>query len=403
MLLINIAIIVIFAWALGLFCEKVKLPGLLGMLFVGILLGPHCFNAITPDLEHISSELRNAALIVILIRAGLGISKQTLNKIGGPALRMSCIPGIVEGGVIIVVAHYLLGLPWLEAGMLGFIVAAVSPAVVVPQMLDLKEKRFGEHKEVPTLILAGASLDDVFAITIFYVFLNLGQGKGDKIAGELLKVPLSIVLGVIIGTLIGFILLLLFKKIHMRDTRKALIFMAAAILFQGLEHKIPVASLLGIMTIGFVILEKNNDLANRLANKFNKIWVLAEILLFVLIGAQVDITKIGSAGLIGLVIIAAGLVGRSAGVLLALLKSELDAKERLFCVFAYIPKATVQAAIGAIPLSVGIASGDVILAIAVLSIIVTAPLGAIMIRTTAPRLLHCPDQTEPEIIPPASS
>jgi NhaP-type Na+/H+ or K+/H+ antiporter len=403
MLLINIAIIVIFAWALGLICEKIKLPGLLGMLFVGILLGPHCFNAITSDLEHISSELRNAALIVILIRAGLGISKQTLNKIGGPALRMSCIPGIVEGGVIIIVAHYLLGLPWLEAGMLGFIVAAVSPAVVVPQMLDLKEKRFGEHKEVPTLILAGASLDDVFAITIFYVFLNLGQGKGDKIAGELLKVPLSIVLGIIIGVLIGFILLLLFKKIHMRDTRKALIFMAAAILFQGLEHKIPVASLLGIMTIGFVILEKNNDLANRLANKFNKIWVLAEILLFVLIGAQVDITKIGSAGLIGLVIITAGLVGRSAGVLLALLKSELDVKERLFCVFAYIPKATVQAAIGAIPLSVGIASGDVILAIAVLSIIVTAPLGAIMIRTTAPKLLHCPDQTEPEIIPPASS
>ena len=189
----------------------------------------------------------------------------------------------------------------------------------------------------------------------------------------------------------------------MRDTRKVLIFMTAAILFQGLEHKIPVASLLGIMTIGFIILEKNNDLANRLAAKFNKIWVLAEILLFVLIGAQVDITQIKTAGLIGLLIIAAGLIGRSAGVMLALLKSELDFKERIFCVFAYFPKATVQAAIGAIPLTAGIASGDVILAMAVLSIIVTAPLGAILIRTTAPKLLHCPDQPEPELNPQASS
>ena len=402
-MLVNIAAIIIVAIILAWICEKTGLPGLLGMLFAGILLGPYCLNFISDDLAHISAELRNAALIVILIRAGLGISKTTLNKGGGPALRMSCIPGIVEGGVIIVVAHFLLNLPWLEAGMLGFIVAAVSPAVVVPQMLDLKEKRFGEHKEVPTLILAGASLDDVFAITIFYVFLNLGLGKKDKILGEILKVPLSILLGVAIGIAIGFGLLWLFRKVHMRDTRKVLIFMTAAILFQGLEHKIPVASLLGIMTIGFIILEKNNDLANRLAEKFNKIWVLAEILLFVLIGAQVDITQIKTAGLIGLVIIAAGLVGRSIGVMLALLRSELDFKERIFCVLAYFPKATVQAAIGAIPLSVGIASGDVILAIAVLSIIVTAPLGAIMIRTTAPKLLHCPDQTEPEIIPPASN
>ncbi len=402
-MLFNLAIIIIAAIVLAWICEKIGLPGLLGMLFAGILLGPFCLNFISNDLTHISAELRNAALIVILIRAGLGISKTTLNKVGGPALRMSCIPGIVEGGVIIVVAHFLLNLPWLEAGMLGFIVAAVSPAVVVPQMLDLKEKRFGEHKEVPTLILAGASLDDVFAITIFYVFLNLGLGKKDKILGEILKVPLSILLGIAIGAAIGFALLWLFRKVHMRDTRKVLIFMTAAILFQGLEHKIPVASLLGIMTIGFIILEKNNDLANRLAAKFNKIWVLAEILLFVLIGAQVDITQIKTAGLIGLLIIAAGLIGRTAGVMLALLKSELDFKERIFCVFAYFPKATVQAAIGAIPLTAGIASGDVILAMAVLSIIVTAPLGAILIRTTAPKLLHCPDQPEPELNPQASS
>jgi solute carrier family 9B (sodium/hydrogen exchanger), member 1/2 len=400
-MLINLAGIIIIALVLGWLCEKVKLPGLLGMLFTGILLGPYCFDSISPELISISEELRNAALIVILIRAGLGISKQTLNKIGGPALRMSCIPGIFEGCVIIVVAHYLLNLPWLEAGMLGFIIAAVSPAVVVPQMLDLKEKRFGEHKEVPTLVLAGASLDDVFAITIFYVFLNLGLGKGDKITGEILKVPLSILSGVAIGVILGFALLWLFKKVHMRDTRKVLIFMTAAILFQGLEHKIPVASLLGIMTIGFVILEKNDILAHRLAAKFNKIWVLAEILLFVLIGAQVDIFQVKSAGLVGLAIIAVGLAGRSVGVILALIGSKLDFKERIFCIFAYFPKATVQAAIGAIPLAAGIASGNVILAIAVLSIIITAPLGAILIRTTAPKLLvHAESE---DINPPASS
>ncbi len=390
-MLLNLAVVLVVALLANWICTKVKLPGLLGMLLTGIALGPYCLKFISPELMKISGELRNAALIVILIRAGLGISKKTLNKVGGPALRMSCIPGIIEGAVIIFVAHFLLSLPWMEAGMLGFIIAAVSPAVVVPQMLDLKEKRFGENKEVPTLILAGASLDDVFAITIFYVFLNMGTGGGkNEIIKEIVKVPVSILLGVAVGAAIGFLLLLLFKKFHMRDTKKVIIFMVAAVIFHGLEHdyQLWVASLLGIMTIGFVMLEKNDDLANRMASKFNKIWVLAEILLFVLIGAQVNISVVGNAGLAGLAIIGAGLVGRSIGVMISLIASDLNKHERLFCIFAYFPKATVQAAIGAVPLSYGIASGDVILAIAVLSIIVTAPLGAILIRATGPMLLE---------------
>jgi len=385
----NLAVIFLLSLLFNWFFEKLRLPGLLGMLLAGVLLGPYCFNYMDPTLQMVSGELRTAALIVILIRAGLGISKKTLNRVGGAALRMSCIPGLCEGLCIMPTAHYLLGLGWMDAGMLGFIIAAVSPAVVVPQMLDLKEKRFGANKEVPTLILAGASLDDVFAITIFYVFFNLGSGQGGNLAPELSKVPLGILLGVAGGILLGWILLRLFRWFHMRDTKKVLVFLLTAILFHHLETmKWPVASLLGIMAVGFVILEKREDLAHRLAAKFGKVWVFAEILLFVLVGAQVNVALAFQAGLIGIAVIAVGLAGRSIGVWMALLGSDLNAKEKLFCVFAYIPKATVQAAIGAIPLAAGLAAGPLILAIAVLSIVITAPLGAVLIRNTAPKLLE---------------
>ncbi len=385
----NLAIIFLFSLSLNWLFEKLRLPGLLGMLLAGVLLGPYCLNYIVPELVEVSSELRTAALIVILIRAGLGISKKTLNQVGGPALRMSCIPGICEGLSIIPMAHMLLGLPWLEAGMLGFIIAAVSPAVVVPQMLDLKEKRLGADKEIPTLILAGASIDDVFAITVFYVFLHLGTGQGGNMVAELGKVPLSLVLGIAGGLLIGRLLLWIFRRVHMRDTKKVLIFLLVAILFHHLEVlKWPVASLLGIMAIGFVILERREDLAHRLAAKFGKMWVFAEVLLFVLVGAQVDVTVAFKAGLAGVAVIGIGLLGRSCGVVLALLGSKLNSREKLFCVFAYVPKATVQAAIGAIPLAAGVASGSVILAVAVLSIVITAPLGALLIRCSAQKLLQ---------------
>ncbi len=387
-MLINLAVITTIALLLSWAFERFRLPGLLGMILTGVLLGPCGLDIIGTDLMAISAELRTAALIVILIRAGLGINRETLNRIGIPALKMSCIPGILEGLVVLLASRLLLDLPLAQAGMLAFIVAAVSPAVVVPQMLDLKEKGFGRHKEVPTLVLAGASLDDVFAITLFGVFLGMGKGEHQNLLVSFLKIPFSIVLGVGLGATIGYLLVRFFRRYTMRDTRKVLVFMAAAILFHQLENYLAIASLVGIMAIGFVILEQHDDLAKRLAAKFNKIWVFAEILLFVLIGAQVQVGVVLGAGLVGLLLIALGLAGRSLGVWLSLAGSELDRKERLFCMIAYTPKATVQAAIGALPLAAGLPHGEVILAIAVLSIIVTAPLGAIGIRMASQRLLE---------------
>ena len=390
-MLANISIIVIIALIMNWCCEKIKIPGLLGMILLGILSGPYCFNWISADLLHLSKELRTAALIIILIRAGLGLNRETLNKIGFSALKMSCIPCMIEGFIITIIAKYLLILSWPAAGMLGFIIAAVSPAVVVPQMLDIKEKGFGKRREVPTLILAGASIDDVLAITIFGVFLAVGTGTAVNVTAQFIKVPIGIILGIGIGLLAGFVMIKFFQLFEMRATKKAIIFMVAAIFLNKIEYFkdiLPIASLLGIMAMGFVILELDKNVAGELANKFSKVWILAEIFLFVLIGAQVNIAVVWDAGLIGVVIIAIGLSGRSLGVWLALLGSKFNSQERLFCCFSYFPKATVQAAIGAIPLSMNIEGGELILAIAVLSIIITAPIGATLIRTTHTKLLE---------------
>lgn len=393
MMLFNLAVITIAALLAARIFEAVKLPGLLGMILTGIILGPYCLDFISPNLLNISSELRTAALIVILIRAGLGINRDTLNKIGIPALKMSCIPGLVEGFTVMLTTHYLLSLPWLEAGMLGFIIAAVSPAVVVPQMLELKKHGFGQNREVPTLLLAGASLDNIFAITIFGVFLSMFSDAGQSVLNLFVKLPLGIISGAVLGLLAGYMLSIIFNKFEMRDTKKVIVFLVAAILLNSLEgfksirNLVPVASLLGIMAMGFVLLEKNNEIANRLAAKFGKVWIFAEILLFVLIGAQVNVGVALKAGLIGGLIIVIGLAGRSIGVWIALFHSKLNNHEKLFCVLAYFPKATVQAAIGAIPLAYGVKSGETILAIAVLSIILTSPPGAILIKRTSRTLL----------------
>ncbi len=393
-MLFNLAIIVSIALFANWCCEKINIPGLLGMIAVGILFGPHGIpncNLISPLIDSMSSELRTAALIVILIRAGLGLNRQTLNKVGIPALKMSCIPCLLEGSAITLIAHYLLKLDWAPSGMLGFIIAAVSPAVVVPQMLDIKAKGYGKKREVPTLILAGASIDDVFAITLFGVFLAAGTGKAINIAIQFIKVPLGIITGIAIGMLAGYLLVKFFKKVSMRDTKKMLIFLVAAILLHELEYfkdYLPIATLLGVMAMGFVLLEMDSRRAHNLAAKFNKLWIFAEILLFVLIGAQVDINVALDAGLWGIAIITLGLCARSIGVWLALLGSKLNKNERLFCIIAYLPKATVQAAIGAIPLNMGIKGGELILAIAVLSIIITAPLGAGLILGTHVHLLN---------------
>lgn len=387
----SLAIIIILGLLANKLFEKLKLPGLLGMLILGVLLGPYVSNIISPDILRVSPDLRKMALIIILLRAGLGIKKETLNKVGVPALKMSCIPGIFEGLSIMFVACYILGISIIEAGMLGFIIAAVSPAVVVPPMLDFIAKGKGGKKGIPTIILAGASIDDVFAITIFSTFLGLYSGKNSNIVKNILGIPLSILIGIIVGAILGIVLTKVFKKYHIRDTKKALILIAVAIMLTGLEdvlkNVVPIASLLGVMTIGFVILEKYTKVASRMSLKLNKVWVIAEILLFVLVGAQVNIHVAVDSGIFGLIIITIGLVARSIGVLVSLIGTNLDRKERLFCVISYIPKATVQAAIGAVPLAAGVKSGEVILAIAVLSIIITAPLGAIGIKIGGDKLL----------------
>jgi len=394
---LSLATILILGVSFNKIFEKLKLPGLLGMLVLGVLIGPYGINIINKDILTISADLRKIALIVILLRAGLGIKKKTLNKVGIPAIKMSFIPGLFEGFIIMFAARFLLDISIVEAGMLGFIIAAVSPAVIVPQMLGFIDRKMGEEKGIPTIILAGASIDDVFAITLFSAFLGLYGGKNINVARKIIDIPISILSGILLGVIVGFIMVYIFKKYHMRDTKKVLIVLGAAILITALEDSlkdiIPIASLLGVMTVGFVILEKYPTVANRLGSKFNKIWVFAELLLFVLVGAQVNINVAVKSGIVGFTIILIGLLGRSLGVLFSLAGTNLTMKERWFCVIAYVPKATVQAAIGAVPLGAGVQSGDLILAIAVLSIIITAPLGAIGISVAGEKWLQPSRQT----------
>lgn len=402
-MLFSFAFFILIAIGLSKLFEKLRLPGLLGMILTGIILGEYSKNYIVNILKldflepffisdkilSISSDLRLCALIVILIRAGLGIDRESLKKIGNVALKMSCIPCLFEGFTIMMVTHLLLGFPLPICGTLGFIIAAVSPAVVVPEMLSLKEKNLGKEREIPTLILAGASIDDIFAITLFSSFLSLSLGKNVNIYKEFLKIPLSIIIGIVLGGVIGIILVKFFKKYHIRDTRKAIIFLMVGITFHQLEtlNIFPIASLLGIMTMGFIILEKYPILAKRLSTKFNKIWVFSEIILFVLIGAAVNIEVIFSSSSVGVIIILIGLIGRMLGVGVSLFGSNLNKKERLFCGLSYIPKATVQAAISGIPLAMGVPYGEILLAIGVLSIIISVPIGVIGIRIGQTRLL----------------
>ncbi len=388
----SIAIIILLAIVSNFIFEKIKLPGLLGMLILGITIGPYGFNLVHGDLLNISSDLRKIALIVILLRAGMGIKTSDLKKIGKPAIKMSCIPGILEGFFIAFISTKLLGFTFIQGGILGFIIAAVSPAVVVPQMISLIDKKIGTNKSIPTLILAGASIDDVFAITILTSFLALYSGKNVNIASQLLQIPLSIILGIVLGLILGFVIIYLFKKCSINDVKKILIVLAISILLTTLEtifkDKLLIASLLGVMTIGFVLTEKLPNVAAPLSQGLNTLWIFAEILLFVLVGAQVNISVAFTSGAIGIIIIFIGLVVRSIGVIISLIGTNLNVKERIFCVISYIPKATVQAAMGALPLSLGVVSGDFILAISVLSILITAPLGAIGIKVSSKFLLH---------------
>lgn len=392
----SLALIVLFGMLGNWLFTKLKLPGLLGMLLVGVLIGPNGMAILDTQIMSVSAEFRKMALIVILLRAGLGIGKDELNSIGKTALKISLLPGLLEGLTVLLSAHYLFSLPWLEAGILGFIIAAVSPAVIVPYMLKYKAAGYGVNKRIPTLILAGASVDDIVAITLFSTFLGLYLGEQTSVLRRLIGVPLSIVLGVVLGLVVGYLLVKLFENHHIRDTRKLMLIIGFAILLTALEdmlkHQIEIAGLLGVMAIGFVLLEKREIVAKRLSAKLNKVWLFAEILLFVLVGAQVNVELAFQAGALGLLLIALGLVARSLGVWIATLGSPLNKKERLFTVLAYLPKATVQAAIGAIPMGMGAAHGELILALAVLSIVITAPLGAIAMDLSHRHLLVKSDE-----------
>lgn len=398
MFLASVALIIIIGLAVNKVFSYLKIPYMLGLIILGITLGPSGKNLLAGELLAISADLRMLALIIILLRAGLGINRETLSKIGAVALRMSAIPCLLEGGTITLAAHWLLKLPLVEAGMLGFVLAAVSPAVVVPEMLRLQEQRLGEDKAIPAIILGGAAVDDVFAITILVALLSLGTTVKANIWQQLLQVPLEVLGGVALGAIMGLVMskVLRMKSLASSGLEAALLSIGAAIALTMVGERLRVAGLLAVMTLGFVILERVPKLAQQLAQILKHAWLPASIFLFVLLGAEVNVQVGLKAGWVGVGVIGIGLVGRSAGVFLATAGAGLNLQERLFCAIAYLPKATVQAAVGGMPLAAGIASGELILAIAVLSIIVTAPIGAISIRFFAPRLLNTGASLEPQ-------
>lgn len=376
---LNLAVIVIVCLFLDALLRRIRLPGLLGMLLVGILAGPYVWDLLSPELIAVSADFRRLALIVILLRAGLKTKASTLVQVGRQALLLACLPALVEGAGVFLVAPPLLGLSPLDAAVLAAILAAVSPAVVVPLMIRFMDEGRGTGKGIPSMLLAASAGDNVFAIVLFGVFAGFYGGGGSWLL-QLAGIPVSILLGVLLGAAAGLFWFAVFRRFPLSG-RKVLLLVGTAILMTALEDHlagtVPVAGLLAVMTMGFVLLEKSEAEAHRVSDVLGRFWVFAEILLFVLVGAQVNVHVAWQAGLAGSVVVAAGLVFRSLGVRLALHGSALNREERRFTTVAYLPKATVQAAIGAIPLSLGVPGGDVILAVAVLSILLTAPAGAI--------------------------
>lgn len=390
-MLLSIAVILLTGLLLGGLFSKVKLPSLLGMIIVGIVLGPHALNLIDESILNISADLRQIALVIILTRAGLSLDISDLKRVGRPAILMCFVPACVEIIGTVLLAPLLLGISTLEAAIMGSVLAAVSPAVIVPRMIRLMEEGYGIDKSIPQLILAGASVDDVFVIVIFTAFTSLAS-TGELSPVSILQIPVSIVLGIIVGVIVGMVLVKFFRMFHMRDSVKLLIILSFSFLLIELQNQlegiVPFSGLLAIMSLGIVIKRKYDILAKRLSGKYNKLWVAAEIFLFVLVGATVDLKYAAVAGVSAVLLVAGALVFRMIGVALCLIKTDLSRKERLFCMVAYVPKATVQAAIGAIPLTMGLSCGQIVLTIAVLSILITAPFGAICIDNLYKKLLE---------------
>lgn len=389
-MLLSIALILLVGMSMGWICRKIKLPSLLGMLITGIVLGPYVLNVLDIKLLGISADLRKIALIIILTRAGLGLDLTSLKKIGRPAVLMCFVPATFELAGMLLLAPRLMGMSLLEAAVMGAVLAAVSPAVVVPRMVKLMEEGYGVKEGIPQLILAGASVDDVYVIVLFSTFSGMMQGEGASVI-RFVNIPVSIILGMIIGLTIGVLLAFYFQKVHIRDTAKVLIILGISFLLAAAEDSLttPVtfSALIAIMFIGVGLQKKREAVAKRLAVKYAKLWVAAEVFLFVLVGATVNIGYLGRVGVRALLMIAGALLFRMAGVWVCLLGTGLKRGEKAFTMLAYTPKATVQAAIGGIPLALGFACGDTVLTVAVLAIVLTAPLGAFAIDLSYRKLL----------------
>ena len=389
-MLFSISLILLLGMSMGWICQKCKLPGLLGMLVTGIVLGPYVLNLLDGSIIGVSAELRKIALIIILTRAGLGLDLSGIKKIGRSAVLMCFVPASFELLGIVLLATKLMGLSFLEAAIMGSVLAAVSPAVVVPRMVKLMDESYGVKEGIPQLILAGASVDDVYVIVLFSTFVGMIQGEGVS-ALSFIKIPFSILFGIVIGLCIGFLLAYFFKKIHSRDTSKVLVILSISFLLVVVEDKlksaIPFSSLIAIMFIGIGLQRKRVEVAKRLSAKYGKLWVVAEVFLFVLVGATVNIGYLGNVGLKAFIVIIGALAFRMLGVFICLLGTSMNKREKMFVMIAYTPKATVQAAIGGVPLALGLACGNAVLTVAVLAIVLTAPLGAFAIDLSYKKLL----------------
>ena len=389
-MLTSVALVFLVGLMLGSLFKKIKLPSLLGMLLTGIILSPYALDLLDDSILNISADLRQLALVIILTRAGLALNIKELKKVGRSAILMSFLPASFEIIGVILIAPKLLGVTIIEAAIIGAVISAVSPAVIVPRMLMLIDEKYGTKNSIPQMIMEGASVDDVFVIVLFTAFATIAQG-GSFSPVTLLKIPVSILTGLIFGAVVGYLLSLFYKKVHIRDSAKVIILLSISFLLIALEKVIsgiiPFSGLLAIMSLSAMILKSYEVLAKRLSDKFSKLWVFAEILLFVLVGATVDLKYAVSAGLMAAVVILCALVFRMFGVFVCLLKTKLNKKERLFCMIAYLPKATVQAAIGGIALSMGLPCGKIVLTVAVMAILITAPIGAFEIDVLYKKLL----------------
>ena len=389
-MLFSLTLIFLSGIVLGSIFNRLKLPQLIGMLLTGIILGPYLLNLLDPKILSISADLRQIALIIILTRAGLNLDINDLKKVGRPAVLMCFLPATFEILSMIIFAPKFLDLGLLDSAILGTVIAAVSPAVIVPKMLKLMEEGYGADRSIPQMIMAGASVDDVFVIVLFTSFIGLAS-NGTFSMLNLIKIPTSIFFGIFIGFLCAILLIYLFRKIHIRDSLKVIIILNISFLLVTFEHSltgiIGFSGLLAIMSIGTGIQAKNTMLSKRMSIKYSKLWITAEVMLFVLVGATVNIKYALSASIPAILLIITVLIFRMIGVFLCLVGTSLSYRERLFCMIAYCPKATVQAAIGSIPLSMGLPSGNIILTVAVLSILITAPLGAFAIDISYKKLL----------------